>query len=39
MKLLNTLVPGFEQKAAAADNTSHYCAPVSLNISQDFLPA
>jgi hypothetical protein len=30
MKLLNTLIPGFEQKATAAENTASYCAPVSI---------
>jgi hypothetical protein len=30
MKLLNTLVPGFEQKVTAAENTTSYCAPVSI---------
>ncbi|KAN0116023.1 hypothetical protein V8E52_006329 [Russula decolorans] len=28
LKLLNTLIPGFEQKADAADNIGHYCAPL-----------
>ena len=37
LKLLNTLIPGFEQKAAAADNTSYYCAPVSLTDLLGFL--
>jgi hypothetical protein len=30
LKLLNELIPGFEQKADAADNLSSYCSPVSL---------
>jgi hypothetical protein len=38
MKILNALIPGFEQKVAAADNTVHYCAPVSLTILYAFLP-
>lgn len=32
MKILNTLIPGFEAKAIAAENIAHYCAPVSLTI-------
>ena len=39
LKLLNTLIPGFEQKVDASDNTSHYCAPVSLTILHSFLLA
>jgi hypothetical protein len=36
MKLLNSLIPGFEQKATAAENTINYCAPVSVStIPQD----
>ena len=30
MKLLNTLIPGFEEKATTAENMTSYCAPVSI---------
>lgn len=39
MKLLNALIPGFEEKVATAENTSYYCAPVSLNTLHAFLQA
>lgn len=32
LKLLNTLIQGFEQKATAAENTANYCAPVRTTI-------
>ena len=28
LKLLNKLIPGFEQKANAADNINSFCSPV-----------
>ena len=30
MKLLNTLIPGFEEKANGAENMAAYCTPVSI---------
>ena len=31
MKLLNMLIPGFKEKANAAENLAAYCAPVSIS--------
>jgi hypothetical protein len=37
MQLLEKLIPGFEEKAYAADSLSSYCAPVSISILSDIL--
>jgi hypothetical protein len=38
LKLLNNLIPGFEEKANAAENMASYCAPVSMtSVYYDFV--
>ncbi len=32
LRLLNKLIPGFEEKAMSAEDMSSFCAPVSLVI-------
>jgi hypothetical protein len=36
VQLLNTLIPGFEEKANTAENIAAYCAPVSITFPHGF---